>query len=258
MTFRTLSAYSFALLLGAATLSACDDDTEKPATGTLNVELENVVGSQPLTLGQSYSTLAGDQITVSKFNYIISNIKLTRDNGTVWAEPESYHLVKQAETASRSFAIKDIPTGYYTKLTFTIGVDSARNTAGAQTGALAPDNDMYWSWNSGYIFLKLEGTSPQSSNGQIVYHVGGFRTPYNTIRTVSPALPAGTASLAISKDKTPQLHLKADVQKIFTGPTTIRLSQLSATSHMPDAKSVQLANNYAAGLFSIDHIHTGE
>jgi hypothetical protein len=256
MTFRTLSAYSFALLLGAATFTACDDDkvTTPPV---MRLELNNVVGDQALVLGQSYTMPSGDQITVSKFNYIISNVKLTRDNGTEWAEPESYHLVKQADTGSRTFDIKNAPAGNYNKLTFTIGVDSARNTAGAQTGALDVQNDMYWSWNSGYIFLKIEGTSPQSSSGQYAYHVGGFRSPYNTIRTVSPALPSGS-SLRLEAGKTTQLQLKADVQKIFSGPTSIRLAQMNATGHMPDARSVQLANNYAAGLFRIDNVSTSK
>lgn len=260
----TRTAFFSALLLGALAFVgvACDDDdnpsTQTPTTGKLRFAFENVVGSQPLAFGQSYTTLDGDAFTVSKFNYFISNIKLTKADGTVWSEPESYHLVKQAETASRSFELKDVPSGDYTRLTFTIGVDSARNVSGAQTGALDPLNDMFWSWSSGYIFLKLEGTSPQAQpNGALIFHVGGFRRPNSTIRTVSPAWPAGTTALQIKGDKTSELHLKADVQKLFSGPNTIRFAQMSNTGHSSDPNSVKLANNYAAGLFRIDHVHLG-
>ncbi|GAB2954096.1 hypothetical protein GCM10027048_19280 [Hymenobacter coalescens] len=226
------------------------------ATGKLALEFEHVVGSQALAFGPSYSTLEGEQFAVSKFNYYVSNIKLTKADGTEWAEPESYHLVKHSEPASQRFQLSDVPTGDYRKLTFTIGVDSARNVAGAQTGALDPLNDMFWSWSSGYVFLKLEGTSPQATTGRITYHIGGFRAPHNTIRTVVPALPGGVTALPVCADKTGQVFLKADLQKVFTGPATIRIAQLSNTGHSSDPNSVKLANNYAAGMFRIDRVQS--
>jgi hypothetical protein len=258
MTIRTLSASLAALLLGAAafTFTACDDDNDAQP-GKLNFEFENVVGSQPLVFGTTYTNAAGEPFTVSKFNYFVSNIKLTDSKGVVWSEPESYHLVKQSETDSRTFELKNIPPGDYNKLTFTIGVDSARNMSGAQTGALDQLNDMFWNWSSGYVFLKMEGTSPRASNGQLTYHVGGFRSPNNALRTVSPALPAGTV-LHVAGDKTPQIHLQADVLKMFTGPTQVSFATMSNTGHSSDPNSVKLANNYAAGMFSVAHVHSGE
>ena len=53
--------------------------------------------------------------------------------------------------------LADIPNGEYTKVNYTIGVDAARNTEGAQDGALDLVNGMFWSWNTGYIFMKMEG-----------------------------------------------------------------------------------------------------
>lgn len=269
MLSRTLPTALATLLLAASTvgLSSCswfksnDDDqpapVEEKTSGKLNFEFENVVGNQTLAFDQTYNTLAGDQFKVSKFNYFITNIKLTKTDGTVWAEPESYHLVKHEQSASRNFELKDIPNGDYTKLTFTIGVDSARNISGAQTGALDPLNDMFWGWSSGYIFLKLEGTSPQSSNGSVIFHIGGFRSPNNTIRTVSPALPSATPTIHIDGDHTPEIHMQANVQKMFDGPNVIRFAQLNNTGHSSDPNSVKIANNYAAGMFSIAHIHPG-
>ncbi|RAK66107.1 MbnP family protein [Hymenobacter edaphi] len=260
MLFRTLPAALATLLLGAISLTACDDD-DQPATvttGKLNFELENVVGAQSLAFGTPYATLAGDPFSVTKFSYILSNFKLTKADGSVWAEPESYHLIKQSDAGSRNFTIADIPPGDYTGLTFTIGVDAARNTAGAQTGALAQDNDMYWDWNSGYIFLKLEGTSTQSRTGVFTYHVGGFKDPYNSLRTVALPLPAGVTALQVSTTKTPELHLKADVQRLFAGRYPVRLAQMITTGHGADSSAVKLAINYAAGMFRIDHVHNGD
>jgi hypothetical protein len=259
MLLRDTLISCLALGLGGALLLVSCEKKKTPEpeenSGQLGFRFENVVGNQPLTFGQLYSTAAGEQFTVSKFNYFITNIKLTKADGSVWAEPESYYLVKQDAAGSQQFTVKNIPSGDYTRVAFTIGVDSARNTAGAQNGALDVGNDMYWDWNSGYIFLKLEGTSPQSRTGQLSYHIGGFRRPFNAIRTVSPALPAGITALTIRPGTTPEVRLKADALNLFRGVRTIRFAQNHTTGHGTDSTGVRLAMNAAAGMFRIDHVH---
>ena len=54
-----------------------------------------------------------------------------------------------------------MPAGNYNSLSFLLGVDSMHNVSGAQTGALDPANDMFWTWNSGYVMAKMEGASPR-------------------------------------------------------------------------------------------------
>lgn len=253
---KFLHALSLGLALFAATaLTSCKDDADVVPAGTvgkLTLEFENVAGTSTLTLNSAtpYQTAAGDQFTVTTFRYYISNIKLSKADGTEFAQPESYYLIDQEKAASKTFTIPNIPAGDYNKITFTIGVDSARNVAGAQTGALAP-GDMFWTWNSGYIYTKLEGRSAQSPSGGILFHIGGFKKPNNTIRTLSPAM--GSNTIQIREARTPEVHLKADVLKMFTGPNTIRFASLSNTMGGPN--SVLVADNQAAGMFTLDHIH---
>lgn len=249
------------LALSALTLVSCEKDGESPAnqTGTVGLEFEQTVGSSPLTLStQTYTTPAGDQFKITTFKQYISNIKFTKTDGSTYAVPDSYYLLDAAVPASQELALKDIPVGDYKSITFTVGVDSARNVSGAQTGALDPNNNMFWTWNSGYIYTKLEGTSPQApkaagaAEGGLVFHIGGFKSPNNTIRTVTLPFPTGT-NLLVRTDHAPEVHLNADVLKMFTGPTTVRFATLSNT--MGGANSVLVANNYAAGMFSVEHIH---
>lgn len=253
MKFRlfTLACLSFLTVA----FSACTDDADvtTPAAGTLDVEVDHLVGNVPLVLHTgTYTTSSGQQFTVSTFNYYLSNIKLRKADGTEYAEPESYHLLKHSDAATRAFTLTNVPAGDYTGFTFTIGVDSARNVSGAQTGALDPSNGMFWEWNSGYIYTKLEGSSPQAGgNKQLLFHIGGFKKPNNTIRTVSPSLNGAT--IQIRKDRTPTVHLAADVLKMFTGPNTIDFSTLSNT--MGGSNSVKVADNQAAGMFRVDHVH---
>lgn len=255
---KRFAFFAVAGALAAFSLTGCDKDSEPtpPANqkGEFDIEFENTVGAAPLVLAtQEYTTLAGDQFKVTTFRYYVSNLKLTRADGTEYVQPESYYLIDEANEDSRHLTIKDVPTGDYTGLKFTIGVDSARNVAGAQTGALDPAKGMFWTWNSGYIYTMLEGSSPQSlsPNRMITFHIGGFRTPNNTIRTVTPSFNG--AKLLVRTDHTPEVHYNVDVLRMFSGPTTVRFASLSATMGGPN--SVLVANNYAQGMFSVEHIH---
>ena len=157
--------------------------------------------------------------------------------------------MKESDADSKHFTIPNVPVGDYTGITFTIGVDSLRNVAGAQSGALDPSNNMFWSWNTGYIFLKMEGTSPESPSKALVFHVGGFMKPYNAIRTVSPSFNGKTVT--VRPNHTPEIHLQADVLKLFTG---MRLADTGSTSHSAGANAVRIANNYSAGMVTVEHI----
>ena len=256
MKTRFFSRFFLPLLAAASFLSSCDKDdsnSSAPEAGTLDIEIDHLVGNTPLALNTgNYTNGLGQQFTVSTFNYYLTNIKLKKADGTEYAEPESYRLVKESDSKTKAFTLENVPAGDYTSLTFTIGVDSARNVAGAQTGALDPANAMFWTWNSGYIYTKLEGSSPAASgNKQLLFHIGGFKSPNNTIRTVSPSLNG--AVIQVRQDRTPAVHLAADVQKMFTGPNPIDFSKLSNT--MGGSNSVLVANNQAAGMFRVDHVH---
>ncbi len=236
------------ILIGLFT--SCKKESEL-TIGEASLEFDHVVGAAKMALDpQQYTNANGDQFRITNFKYYISNITLTKADGTTYKQPESYYLIDEQLPDSKSISLKNVPSGEYTGLTFTVGVDSARNVAGAQTGALDPAQGMFWSWNTGYIFLKLEGYSPQSEKGGLTFHIGGFKKPYNTIRTVSPALNGKT--IFIAAGRAPEVHMKVDVLEMFQSPTPIKFSELSTT--MGGAGSVTIADNYR-DMFRVDHIH---
>lgn len=243
------------LVAAALFFGACKKDTvDIQGKGVLNFEFENVVGNQALVLNtQNYTNALGETFNVSTFKYYVSNIILTKDDGSVYKVPENYFLIDQSEPASCSPKLEDIPAGDYTKISFTIGVDSLRNFAGAQSGALDPLNGMFWTWNSGYIFVKMEGTSTASTsaNHQLIFHIGGAQNPVNAIRKASFDISPNV--LRIRSDKSPQMHFLVDVNKMFTGTQDISFAQTNMLMGGP--KSLQIADNYAVGMFSLDHIH---
>jgi hypothetical protein len=244
------------LLVTTFGLTTCSDTDKgaEPTSNALIVELNHVVGNAALVLNSAtpYTTPAGDNFTVSTFKYYLSNFRLGKRDGTEYVVPESYFLIDEAKAASKTITLSDIPAGDYSSLTFMIGVDSTHNVSGAKAGALDPINAMFWDWNTGYIFAKLEGFSPQApGNRGLLLHVGGFKTPNNAIRTVSPAL--GNSTIQVRQDRMPIIHMQADVLRMLTGPNTIRFAE---TYNIMGAgtNAMKLADNYAAGMFTVQHV----
>jgi len=224
--------------------------TESPQAGKLQITFDNVVGNRDLILGtEFYTNTLNQTFKVANFNYYVSNIKLQRADGTehVVLQDSSYFLVRESNASSQTAALNQVPFGEYTGLTFILGVDSLRNTMdiAKRTGVLDPatgGQGHYWTWNSGYIFMRLEGNSPQSTGtaGLIQYHVGGFggySTPIdNNIKKIS--LSFGTQKAVVQANKKTSIQLRADALKIITGIYTIDFATLPNVMGGDDAKKV--------------------
>jgi hypothetical protein len=145
--------------------------------------------------------------------------------------------------------LEGIPAGDYNRVDFLIGVDSLRNFSGLQTGALNPSNGMFWSWSTGYIFVRVEGTSPQSETGLFMYHLGGYEAPY--VASHKKALNFGNEILSINPDANPTVHLNVNAARFWHGP--VKLSELNIIHNIGE-NAVSISKNFADG-FLFDHIH---
>ncbi len=245
----------------ALAIIACKKDPVEPTptptpaatTGTIKVEFEAVVGTSSLTFGsQQYYNANNDTFTVSMLKYYVSNIVLTKADNSTFTVANAYYIVDHNTAGKNVISIVNVPIANYKAIQFLIGVDSLRNVSGAQEGALAP-SDMFWSWSTGYIMAKFEGNSPQSTatNNKLMFHVGGFSGVNNSLKTINLSFNTETAN--VSATATPEVHLKADILKWFTGVNTISFASVNVV-HMPGMNAKKLADNYAS-MFSFDHIH---
>lgn len=265
------------LLFFAACLSwSCSQDSDLlPAipeeSGNITVEFDNIAGDQNLVLnGVKYYNQAGEDFLVTKFNYFVSNFKFYRTDGTAYTVPQDscYFLVREDTRDSQFLKFHNIPYGDYDHIEFMVGVDSLRNTMPLEkrTGALDPGGDMaedgmYWSWNSGYIFMKLEGTSSFGNpvNDKFYYHIGlfgGYDEPtVNNTRIVK--IKFGDDVARVTETNTPEVHLFADVLGFFDGPATnLSIAEYNSIMASPvhRLKTQELANNYQQ-MFTYDHTH---
>lgn len=237
------------VVVPAVTLNTAPNAT----AASFAIELDAEVNGNPFSFSTTYTRANGQTIQPSKFKYLFSNIRLFRADGSSYLIPESYYLINAAVPASSHFVLNNVPVGNYTGMSFILGVDSVRNFSGAQTGALDASNDMFWDWNQGYVFMKLEGKSAQSpaSEGGVVFHVGSARN----IRTIRPSF--GSAVLPIVGGHTPEVHLSVNPLAMLDNATTPANNIDFTTTYnaMGGAVATQMANNYAAGMFNVEHIH---
>lgn len=269
---HTITIGLLSVITLALAVFACDPpDTSPTELGHMRFVVDNVVGTSDLKLGtDTYQNAAGESFTVTKFNYFLSNIHLRREDGSDFVVPQdkSYFLVEEDKPASQTITLTDVPVGNYTGITFLVGVDSLRSLANIsqRTGVLDPGvathDPMYWEWNSGYIFMKLEGTSsaaPATQNNLFLYHIGGFGGGYdgkktiNNLRTV--AIPFKSDVATVQTNVTPTVALKTDVLKLFNGSTQLRIAQHSSV--MFEDYSTNIANN-GAHMFSYDRLSTNQ
>ena len=150
------------------------------------IRFKNFVGDKELKLfDEIYTNPFGEPFVVSKFRYYVSNLAITDKAGKQISLPEHYYLVNEDDETSKQIALPAM-RGVST-ISFVVGVDSTRNVSGVQTGSLDPANGMFWTWNSGYIFAKLEGQSDSSHAPahSFSWDVGGFRQKQNALRTIT-------------------------------------------------------------------------
>ena len=218
----------------------------------LIIHFENYVGDKKLALDTvTYQNQLGQKYTVTNFKYYISNLSLKGADGKDYQINDSYLLIRQDDEESWSATLNDIPAGKYTAISFMIGVDSLHNCSGAQSGALDPINGMFWTWNTGYIFLKLEGKSSASkSPGNIFeYHIGGYKEPTNFIRMTT--VKFGSNGMEMNSAKTTSLFIKTDAAEILKNPNSIDFSKLSSVTDFHHAADI--ADNYT-DMFSVIRI----
>jgi hypothetical protein len=125
-----------------------------------------------------------DSITIDVFKCYLSNIVFSDSNDKKDLSPSNCHLLDFANSDTAFLFVS--PFANANSLEFYLGIDSVINTSGALGGQLDPSNGMYWTWQSGYINFKIEGSSPicTARNHEFQFHAGGYAYPYNALNVI--------------------------------------------------------------------------
>lgn len=244
-----------------ATLSiiSCSKDNEEQITGSgnLKVEFDNTYGDANLAFNTAYTNSNGEVIKISKLKYIVSNIVLTKEDGSTFTVPKvsSYFIVDEATASSLILNLSSIPAANYKAIKFGIGVDQEQFNLGA-TGqgdflTAAQSAGMMWSWSAGYKFVAFEGTftsSTVTTDTQYKVHTGQTGTDYNytTVTLNFPDLAQVRTTI------TPQVHIMSDAKQLIDG--TNKLSLTEQATVMGGSKLALVTANIA-NMFEVEHVH---
>ncbi len=223
-------------------------ETPTVAEPSVSMNFDARVNGQSMQPDTWYLNFFADSFTVRRFNYYISNVKLKRVDGFVYSEPESYHLNKHIDHKD-NFTLSNVPEGTYNAIEFLIGVDSLRNVSGAQTGDLAVSEQMFWEWNTGYIFFKLEGAckTADPNREDFAVHIGGFSGRDNAIQKCTFAL---LNPIVAEKGKKSQVYFQVNMEEIFKNPQNLDIETI-----MNGGGSIlkTVASNYN-DMFKVDRV----
>jgi len=239
------------LLMAAGMLAGCTKkQADNSMTNKLVIVLDNKAGTNPLSLGTAFVTPQGETITPTIFKYYLSNFSLVKADGTELPLPGYYYLIDESKADSKTIFV-NTSDGQYKELRFIVGVDSARNVSGVQSGALDPVNEMFWTWNTGYIMAKFEGRSTVSPAPlqAVTYHIGGFKGAESVLKKIS--IPFNQ-SITLNMSSSYKVFISADVLKWFRGSSDISVVALPTVTE-PGSNALKVSANYA-NMFSLTSV----
>jgi hypothetical protein len=218
----------------------------------IEIRFSNFAGGKRVSPDSTYVDPFGETYTIQRLKYYITNIEfLHAVTGTRFAIPGSYFLVDTNDEESNIIKVF-APADDYDAISFLLGVDSLHNVSGAQSGALDPVNGMFWTWNSGYVSIKLEGRSPASNLPQhlMEYNLGGFKGPDNVNHRVNLSFPASKGDN--HPGKAMMINVKTDVNLFFNAVHSLPIKDNPACT-TAGTLARQYSENYAQ-IFSVDNV----
>lgn len=171
-------------------------------------------------------------VNIDVFRCYLSNFEIHYTDGAHYTVDNSYFLVDLEDESSLKFELPRTHTGDVEAISFLIGTDSVVNVSGAFDGDLDPIHGMYWTWNSGYINIKLEGEKLiEDGTLPFEFHIGGYAGDQATARNVTLS----------DMDLNNEIELYIDLGKFLN---MIDLTETTAVMS-PGKKAVKLADQFA-------------
>jgi len=195
---------------------------------TLTIQFRAYVHGEPLELNKKYQNTFGETFEITRFRFYAGKLAPVY-TGTHFKSkiPSHYHLIDFSDSATTRIELPVTAGIIYNGIQFQMGIDSVDQNRGAQTGALDPIKGMFWTWNSGYINIKIEGNSPVSTQPAHIfeYHIGGYHDIYNTVWQIK-LYSTNDQSFLISNGKKIMIEIGMDLDYLFDGPTPIHIGEV--------------------------------
>lgn len=206
------------------------------SSSTITLHFVPLMNHSPLELGKKYILdTESSPVTISLFKCYVSHIAFYNNEQLVYDAPNEAFLLDSSEKESLIRTITLPREINYTELRFYWGINDKTNDKGISGGDLDPTKGMYWTWQTGYINMKLEGNCLESgaTDHTFQFHLGGFLAPYASFQPVS-----------ITTENKKELSISINLADFLT---KFKLAN-THTVMSPSEQSV-LLSKYAASMF---------
>lgn len=239
--------FSALALLAFFNFSSCkkNDGDEK---ATIVLCFKGKVGNENLLLRNSKFTPGnGSKVNIETLKFYLSNLTLIKeDNSEVLLKDVAFIDFENNHTSNTSNGETitiETEAGKYKGIKLGFGVDNTKNNADPsvykEEEPLSIYKGMHWSWNTGYIFMKLEGKFDADTTANILSQDYLFHTGLNNLYTTSTF----NKTFQLNGAETTVINFNVDAVKMFhTTNSSIDLSTESfthTTGNVPLAEKVR-------------------
>lgn len=167
-------------------------------------------------------------ITFSTLRFYLSGVKVYKQKELLGHSVKPYNLVDFSNRNTTTISLDSNKD--WDVVEFTLGIDSLSHYMDSYEGDLDPIKGMYWSWQSGFIHLKLEGIGKDSIGkpSPFQYHLGGFTGPTKAWQTIrlERKMPETSGILILDMQAFSRLWLQSGLQNLMR-PTTEAVKLMS-------------------------------
>jgi hypothetical protein len=203
---------------------------------SVKIDFKPVYGEKEIHFNEKIQVDSLNWIAFSKVKFYIGNFKSYSNGYSDSSHMNGYYLIDFSDSSSLTINYESVSTP--DSICFLIGTDSLTNISGLFDGALDPLNGMYWAWNSGYINIKIEGSSSfaSSPDKKFEFHIGGYGSPYATSKELC------------FNTKSNEVDFTLDLSKIIIA----NLLERSPSITIPGINAMMFSDNFKNAIFQIE------
>ena len=197
-----------------------------------------------------YQTSVGERFSFTRVSWLASGFALQRSDGS-WLELTNRIAWFDLERGRSEWPLQELPAATYRSLRFDVGLGETLNHADpAQFPAdhpLNPNlNGLHWNWQSGYIFMALEGRWRNAAGSLDGWSYHFANDTHRTRITLA-------AELRLTNDT--KLELNFDLASLLNAPRPLSFAKDGSSTHSRpgDPISSALGANLP-GAFSINRL----
>lgn len=171
--------YFIAITISLTACTSARHVASQVTSGSVALIVKAYVGKVPFSPDSIYKTPTGESFSIKTLKFFISDLALSnaaaKESKALYSTNScGIHLIDLSSGLSDTMKLA-FPEGAYSDFRFTMGVPRTLNH---QDPASAPapldlgNDDMFWEWNSGYIFFLLDGKTDGIKDGLLHVAIG--------------------------------------------------------------------------------------